>query len=427
MSRLILVTGATGYVATRLIPALLAKGYKVRCLARSPEKLRNRPWVREVEIVQGDVLETESLRNAMAGVDAAYYLIHNMSSGESYREKESLGARNFGEAARIAGLRKIIYLGGLGGSGEFRHMRSRQEAGRILRQSGVSVVELRASVVIGSGSISFEMIRYLTSWFPFIPAPEKTNHPGQPIGIRDLLNYLLTALERENQSGEILEIGGPEVLLYPDLMVEFARQKRLIRAKLFLPFYSVSLSARIADWLTPVPYVISKPLMEELTAPSAISNPSAVDELLNIDDLSTYPESVKYALSREEYQVGFPWTGSLVTRRPLIGGSVKTCGEGFLIDHREVVIKGASSILVEFLQGKLENDWDVEEIKAGEWIRLRQARNLFGEVRVELQLQGSLLMQTVLFEPGGLAGLLWWNMLYPYNAYRFMRMLGKLL
>ena len=421
MSKLILVTGATGYVATRLIPALLSKGYRVRCFVRQPEKLRNRPWKRNVEIYQGDVLSLETLLSALDGVYAGFYLVHNMSSGKAYREFERSGAHNFSAAAKKNGLQKIIYLGGLGGSDEFRHMRSRQETGQILRQSGVPIIEFRSSVIIGSGSISFEMIRYITTWLPFIPAPIQTNVPGQPIGIKDLLAYLLSALESQELLGPIIEIGGPEALTYPELMVEYAHQCGLVRPKLFLPFFTATISAWIADKLTPVHFSIARPLMEELTAPSIIKNKSS-SVLFPLIKPSLYSESVKYAIGREEYLPESPWIDSLVTREPLIGSWVSTLGEGFLIDHREKPMTSLTTTATDLLNGKKVKEWEIEGIQIGAWVRLKSNRNLPGVLRVEIQHRDGYLMQTAMFDPHGLTGLLWWYFLHQFHKNQLEKM-----
>lgn len=425
MSKLILVTGSTGYVGTRLIPALLSKGYRVRCLARDPEKLRNRPWKNHVEVYQGDVLKAGTLTSALADVYAAYYLVHNMSSGQAYRENERSGAHNFSEAASKSGLEQIIYLGGLGGSDEFRHIRSRQETGQILRQSGVPITEFRSNVIIGSGSISFEMIRYITTWFPFIPAPVQTNVLGQPIGIKDLLAYLLSALESPELLGQIVEIGGPQALAYPDLMVEFACQRGLVRPKLFLPFFKASFSAWIADRLTPVPFAIARPLMEELTAPSIVKDQSSY-KLFPLINPSPYSDCVSRALVREEYLSGSPWTASLVTRDPLIGANIRTKGEGFLIDHREKPMANPSKAARALLDGKMEKSWELEGCQTGEWVRFRSNKQLPGVLRVETQYWEGVLMQTTMFEPNGLPGLLWWYILLPAHTYRLEKMFSQM-
>jgi uncharacterized protein YbjT (DUF2867 family) len=425
MSRLILVTGSTGYIATRLIPALLSRGYRVRCLARNPEKLRNRPWKNQVEIFQGDVLNADTLMPALTGVSIAYYLVHNMSSGLAYRENESNSAHNFSEAASRSGLEHIIYLGGLGGSGEFRHMRSRQETGQILRLSGVPITEFRSSVIIGSGSISFEMIRYITTWFPFIPAPIQTNVLGQPIGIKDLLAYLLSALELPGPFGQVVEIGGLQALPYPDLMVEFACQRGLDRPKLFLPFFNALFFAWIADRFTPVPFVIARPLMEELTAPSIVKDQSS-NLLFPLIDPSPYSDCVKSALAREEYLPGSPWTASLVTRDSLIGAFIRTIGEGFLIEHREKPMANPPKATMELLNGRAKKGWEIEEGRTGSWVRLRSNKQLPGVLRVEIQHREGLLMQSTMFEPNGLPGLLWWYILLPAHTNSLEKMFNQL-
>jgi uncharacterized protein YbjT (DUF2867 family) len=426
MPKLVLVTGATGYVATRLIPELLARGYQVRCLVRSPGKLRNRPWAKQVVVVQGDVLDIQSLHRAMAGVHSAYYLVHNMSGGQSYRDMEKMGALNFGEACRDAGVQRIVYLGGLGGSEKHQHMHSRQEAGRILRQSGVPAIELRASVVIGSGSISFEMIRSITSWFPFIPAPRETHYLSQPIGISDLLKILIASLELGDISGGIYEIGGPQKIIYPDLMVEYARQKNLIRPKVFIPFYLTGLSAWIADKLTPVPFSIAYPLMEELTAPSVVNSENGAELLLGEEEIQLYVENVSYAMARKEYLLKSPWTASLVTRASLNKPLVNTLGEGFLIDYREQAIANPSPHLKDVLKGQIESDWEVEEPGAEYWIRLRKKQTAFGVLRMEIQYTDGLLMQTSLYEPNGIPGLLWWFGFLKFHQHYFKTMFERL-
>lgn len=422
MSKLVLVTGATGYVATRLIPFLLAKGYRVRCLVRSPEKLRNRPWLDNVEVFVGDVMNEESLYPALNGVQSAYYLIHNMASGGSYRENERIGAKNFGRAAYSSGLEQIIFLGGLGGSKENRHMQSRQETGRLLRESGVAVTEFRSSIIIGSGSISFELIRYLTTWFPFIPAPVQTNQPGQPIGIKDLLTILTSALEDSRYREEIIEIGGPEVINYPDIMAQYARIKGLTRPKIKIPFFPVSLSAWIADLLTPVPYEIAYPLMQELEAPSIVRADPEKKGIQELQLLSSYENSLHYAICREEYGNHLSWLSVLSTREPLVGTLVRTTGEGFLIDHRELNQAILSDFGKRFLNGDLADKWELDEFHPGKWIRIKRRLRLVGGLFIEMQFNDGRFIQTALFEPNGLIGLLWWYCFFPFHSFHLRKL-----
>jgi uncharacterized protein YbjT (DUF2867 family) len=422
---LILVTGSTGYVATRLIPALLGKGYRVRCLARSPEKLRIRPWYDQVEIAQGNTLNSASLIPAMEGVTAAYYLIHNMASGRNYQENEKISARNFGSAAKAAGVEHIIYLGGLGGSEKLRHLSSRQATGDTLRTSGIPVTEFRACVIIGSGSTSFEIIRSMTDWFPLIPAPIQTNVLGQPIGIRELLAYLTGALERPECKDKIIEIGGAEQLQYPQLMLIYARQQKLKRSRMPLPFFHASLSARIADWLTPVPYVIARPLMEELIAQSILTDNSVAGIFPDVP-LSGYADNVERALSRVEYFSNEPWTASLVTRHMLSGKYVRTLGEGLLIEYREGRLDTPSDVILRLFDGKQAAGWVTEAYKSGSWVRLKSGQELPGTLKVELIYKDGVLSQTAMFEPRGLPGLLWWYLFAPINSRRLARMFTQL-
>lgn len=421
---LILVTGATGYVGTRLIPELLRKGYRVRCLARNPQKLHMRPWFSQVETLQGDVLDAATLPSALEGVRAAFYLVHNMSSGRDYRENEKTGAQNFGAAARAAGVQQIVYVGGLGEGSGGRHMASRRAAGDGLRASGTPVTELRASVIIGSGSISFEMIRTITDWFPLVPAPIQTNVPGQPIATPDLIACMLAALEEPASLGQTLEIGGADTHTYPALMLAYAKERGLRRGRLPLPFFHAALSATIADWLTPVPYAIARPLMEELVAPSVVTHHTARSLFPAIQPMP-YAEAVRRALARAEMPIETPWMDSLVTRHPLDGAHVQTLGEGLMIDYREATGR-SSETLEALLGGKSARGWETEAFAAGEWMRMRSRAHPFGAQWLEVQRKSSLIKMAALFEPKGLPGLLWWNALRPYHTWRFKTMLAQL-
>ena len=424
MSKPVLVTGASGYVATRLIPALLERGYKVRCLVRSPEKLKHRLWLQDVEIVTGDVLEAATLQPAVSGIQTVFYLIHNMASGKKYRDNERAGAIHFGRAARESGVENIIFLGGLGGSQKNRHMKSRQETGQLLRESGVAVTEFRSSVILGSGSISFELIRFLATWLPVIPAPRQTFQPGQPIGIRDLLRYLLWAIDEPSCRGQIYEIGGPEVMAYPKLMQEFARRKGISRPLLPLPIFPIPFSARIADWLTPVPYAIAYPLMEELEAPSTVAKEEKVWERFSGTSKLSIKESIAYAMDRQEYLPDSPWTSAILPRQPLDKSHVTTSGDGFYIDYREISMDKASSINFTVLMEKLPKDWKIDIQKDREWIRLIQAKGLFGKLYLEIQLKNGKIMQSVFFDPSGIPGLLWWLVSRYYYLNKLNRFLA---
>ena len=219
--KLILVTGATGYIASRLIPQLLERGYAVRALARNPLQLRARNWSSKVEIFQGDILEPDSLAPALQDVHTAYYLVHSMAMGTGYTELETRVAGNFVHAAEMAGVQHIIYLGGLADQDQpiSPHLLSRIKTGDALREGKIPVTEFRASVIVGSGSISFEMIRFMTELFPIIPSHVWLKNRAQPIAVQNIMDYLLLALEKWDKTGRVIEIGGPEVITYQDLML----------------------------------------------------------------------------------------------------------------------------------------------------------------------------------------------------------------
>ena len=224
-----LVTGATGYVGGRLVPRLLEAGHRVRCLTRDPAKLDLDPWRDQVEVVQGDVLDLDSLRAAQQGCDYAYYLVHSMGHADDFGEADRRGAENFRTAADEVGLRRIVYLGGLGRSEDealSKHLESRHEVGRVLAGGSTPVTEVRAAVIIGSGSVSFEMLRYLTEVLPIMTTPKWVRTRCQPIAIRDVLDILTRVLD-DDPVDRVLEVGGPEVLTYEEMMQIYAEEAGL--------------------------------------------------------------------------------------------------------------------------------------------------------------------------------------------------------
>ncbi|HET8799348.1 MAG TPA: DUF2867 domain-containing protein, partial [Thermoanaerobaculia bacterium] len=272
----ILVTGATGYVGGRLRRRLEADGRRVRCLARRPAELASRVG-ETTEVVRGDVLDAESLGPALAGVESAYYLIHSMGSGSDFEEQDRIAARNFASAARRAGVRRILYLGGLGHGEELSpHLRSRHEVGEILRESGVPVVELRASIVIGSGSLSFELIRALVERLPIMITPRWVEVEAQPIAIDDLLAYLVAALDVPLTESRVFEIGGADRVSYGDIMREYARQRGLRRAMIRVPVLTPRLSSLWLGLVTPVYARVGRKLIESIKHASIVRDSSAL-------------------------------------------------------------------------------------------------------------------------------------------------------
>lgn len=274
---LILVTGATGYIASLLIPQLLKRGHHVRALARHPERLKARKWFSQVEMVQGDVMDAATLAPALDGVYTAYYLIHNMSSGHGYTSLEIEGARNFARAAENAGVEHVIYLGGLADPEQHiaPHMRSRIETGATLREGKVPVTEFRAGVIAGSGSISFEMIRFMTELFPIIPGPKWLKNKSQPISTQNIIDYLLAALDNRSGQGKVFEIGGPEIFTYQELMLHYARIRGHKRSFLLLPYVPVWFMAFGIGLMTPVPRPIAYALVGGLSSDSVVLHDEA--------------------------------------------------------------------------------------------------------------------------------------------------------
>jgi uncharacterized protein YbjT (DUF2867 family) len=295
----ILLTGATGYIGGRLLRLLQKQGYRVRALARRPEVLKQNVNA-STEAVSGDLLDRASVDNALRGVDAAYYLVHSMGSDGSFEEADRIAASNFGQAAKGAGVRRIIYLGGLGSDEEglSPHLRSRHEVGRILHESGVPLLEFRASVVIGSGSLSFEMIRSLVERLPIMITPKWVSVLAQPIAIDDLLEYLLAALRLPISQYAVYEIGGADQVSYGDIMREYARQRGLRRHMLPVPVLTPYLSSLWLALVTPLYARVGRKLIEGIIHPTVVRDPAA---------LSTFAirpvgieEAIRRALAREE-------------------------------------------------------------------------------------------------------------------------------
>src|SRR3954465_5590971 len=273
----VLVTGATGYIGGRLVPALEAAGVRLRCLARQPAALASRVSP-TTEVVAGDLFDPASLDLALAGVDVAYYLVNSMGAHDDYLERDRVAARNFGEAARRAGVRRIVYLGGLATGDEVfsKHLKSRIETGQVLRECGVPVVEFRASVVIGSGSLSFELIRALVERLPIMICPRWVSTLSQPIGIDDLLAYLVAALHLPDGGSRPFEIGGADQASYGDLMREYARQRGLKRVMISVPLLTPRLSSLWLGLVTPIYARIGRELIEGLKNESVVTDPSAL-------------------------------------------------------------------------------------------------------------------------------------------------------
>jgi uncharacterized protein YbjT (DUF2867 family) len=275
----ILLTGGSGYVGARLIPLLERSGVTLRCLARNPDKLRLKVQAAS-EVVPGDVLDRPSLDRALQGVHTAYYLVHLMSGSKDFEREDRQAAVNFAGAANQNGLRRIIYLGGLGDDSDPRlspHLRSRHEVGEILRGSGVETIEFRASMVIGAGSLSFDLMKSLTDRLPVMLCPRWLTTPTQPIAVDDVLSYLLAAKDLPPGESRIFEIGGTDVTTYGDLIREYASQRGLRRWLISVPVLTPYLSGLWLALVTPTSFEVGRHLIEGLKNPTVIRDRSAMD------------------------------------------------------------------------------------------------------------------------------------------------------
>ncbi|HEY5349860.1 MAG TPA: NAD(P)H-binding protein, partial [Candidatus Lustribacter sp.] len=295
----ILVTGATGYIGGRLVPALLEAGHTVRCFARDPGRIEGR--FPGAELAKGDIFDEASLGDALRDCDVAYYLVHSMSDDRrEFSQRDRKGARLFGNVAAAAGVGRIIFLGGLGQESNAKlskHLQSRHEVGDELRAGGVSVTEFRAAIIVGSGSISFEMLRDLTERLPVMIAPKWVGTRCQPIGIRDVLSYLVAALDTPASAGRIIEIGGADVLPYRDLMLRYAKIRGLLRTIVPVPLLSPQLSSLWIHLITPIPTAIARPLVEGLFNEVIVHDPSAREIFPQIDPVG-FDVAVERALDR---------------------------------------------------------------------------------------------------------------------------------
>ncbi|PWH12712.1 MAG: DUF2867 domain-containing protein [Anaerolineae bacterium] len=411
----VLVTGATGYLASRLIPLLLEKGYPVRCLARQPERLRARRWFSRVEVTAGDVTRAETLPAAMQGIHSAYYLIHSMAAGHGYEQLDLQAARNFATAARNAGVEHIIYVGGLADPTDPHlalHLKSRIETGDALREAGVPVTEFRAGVIVGPGSVSFEMIRFIAEQFPLMIGPRWLRHRSQPIATPDILAYLVSALETPACRGKIIEIGCEREHTYIELMTEYARIRHLWRRSLLLPFIPPVLMAFFIDKLTPVHYSYALPLVEGLQNDSLVKDRLLLELFPTIKPLD-YAEAVRQALQdTHPDQVERIWLDMEPEQKFLLH-------EGLFIDYRRL-----SDPMHRLPKPPLRLPFGIHlrhiEQQSEHVVRLKAEPNRWGTLWLEWQVvtptAPARVEQTLFFMPNGLPGALFGYVALPYAA-----------
>ncbi|NKI40980.1 SDR family oxidoreductase [Streptomyces physcomitrii] len=471
-----LVTGATGYIGGRLVPELLKAGHRVRCLARTPAKLRDYPWAGEVEVAKADVTDAAAVREAMRGIEVAYYLVHGLGGKGDFEEQDRRAARVFAAEAKAAGVRRIVYLGGLTPvdvpEEELSpHLRSRAEVGRILLGSGVPTAVLRAAVILGSGSVSFEMLRYLTERLPAMVTPSWVHTRIQPVAVRDVLRVLVGSARMPAEVSRNFDIGGPDIMTYREMMLGYAKAARLPRRLVIsVPMLSPTLSSHWVGLITPVPASIARPLVESLRH----------EVVCREHDIARYvpdppggylgfTRALQLALRRvQEAQVTTRWSSASLPGAPSdpLPTDPDWAGGSLYTDRRERTVAASPKELWRVIEGiggvhgwysfslawavrgwidrmvggvglrRGRRDpyrlragdsldfWRVEEVRQGELLRLRAEMRLPGLAWLELSVGKDAAGRTqyrqrALFHPHGLAGQAYWWSVSPFHAFVF--------
>ncbi len=475
--RTVLVTGASGYIGGRLVPELLAAGHRVHCLARSPAKLAGRPWSDQVVIVPGDVGDRASLDDAMEGVDAAYYLVHAMGATADFADRDRISAETFRDAAAAAGLSQIVYLGGLGddSTGLSEHLRSRHDVGAILASGSVPVTELRAAVIIGSGSASFEMLRHLTEVLPVMIAPRWVRTLCQPIAIRDVLGYLVGVLDLPAARATVFEIGGPDVVTYEAMMHLYAdvaglRGRRVIPVPVLTP----RLSSYWVGLVTPLPIGLAQPLIESLENEVVVHD----DAITRVLPRALVPlrAAIELALARtREVEVTTSWaeaelvgrgpadpvatdpdwsggivfddTQTVTTAAPIAEVFRNVCriggGRGWIVAEPLWELRGVADRLLggpgmrrgrrhptELRIGDTVDFFRVEAIVPDRLLRLHAEMKVPGEAWLEWTMEsegsGTRLVQKARFRPRGVWGRTYWYTMLPFHHFIFRDLAASL-
>ena len=476
-----LVTGASGYIGGRLVPELLSSGYTVRCMARDPSKLGGRPWSGQVEVAVADATDPAAVRRALAGVDVAYYLIHSLGSGPSFEERDRAAAAVFAEAAAAAGVRRLIYLGGIVAGDQARlspHLRSRGEVGDILLASGVPTAVLQAAVIIGSGSASFEMLRYLTERLPVMVTPKWVSTLIQPIAVRDVLRYLVGCAALPDDVSRTFDLGGPEVVTYASMMRRYAQTAGLQpRVLVPVPLLTPRLSSLWVGLVTPVPAGLARPLVESLRNKVVCANhdiaayvPDPPEGLLPVQ------RAIALALRHtREGEVSTRWSSASTAGAPSdpLPTDPDWSGGSLYADVRSGVVRSSPAALWRVIEGiggqtgwysfpaawavrglldrlaggvglrRGRRDparlvvgdaldfWRVEAITPGSLLRLRAEMKLPGLAWLELAAGcdgngRTIYTQRAIFQPRGLAGHVYWRSIAPFHGVVFGGMLRNI-
>ncbi|MGC5627990.1 SDR family oxidoreductase [Georgenia sp. Z1344] len=470
--RTVLVTGATGYVGGRLVPELLEAGHRVRALVRTPDKLRDVPWAADIDVRQGDLLHGPPPDEAMDGVEVAYYLVHGMSARGDFQGDELRAARRFARAAEAAGVRRIVYLGGLHPRDEplSPHLRSRVAVGEVFLASSVPSVVLQAGTIIGSGSASFEMVRHLADVLPLMPAPRWVRNSVQPIAVRDVLHYLVELASVPGDIDRAFDIGGPDALTYADMLNGFAREHGLPRRTIIaLPVLTPWLASQWINLVTPIPRDLAVPVVGSLRH-SCVVTERDIDAVVPPPDggLLPYRTAVRLALARTtDRDVPTSWRGATPAGAPSdpLPSDPDWAGERVLTDDRTRTTTASPRTLWPFIEGiggengwysfplawavrgaidKLAGGaglrrgrrdaarlhvgdaldfWRVEALEPERLLRLRAEMRMPGRAWLELGVEpdgtGSVYRQRAIYHPRGLSGRLYWLVLVPFHAVIF--------
>jgi len=466
----VLVTGGSGYVGGRLVPELISGGHTVRCVVRDPRKLEQAPWRSDVEVVRADI--GGDLGTGMDGVDVAVFLVHSIGEGPNWVARERAVAENFRCAAERAGVKRIVYLGGLGedDSNLSAHLRSRHEVGEVLAAGPVETVELRAAVVIGSGSASFEMLRYLTEVLPVMVTPKWVHTLCQPISIRDVLHYLVSVIEEPDELAGVLEIGGPDVVSYAEMMAIYAEQAGLTKRRLIpVPVLTPRLSSLWVGLVTPVPAQLARPLVDSLVNSVVVTDHRA--ELLFPFDRVPLAEAIHRAIGRtavgdvptkfddasspvwQSWATDPDWTGgteltdvrTVVVRTDAHRTWQAVCRVGGQRGwYRGEILWKARGLLDQIVggpglrRGRRHPDtlkvgepvdfWRVENLDVDRLLVLHAEMRLPGEAWLEWSMEpvdeGTRLVQTARFRPRGLLGRVYWYAVAPFHGLVFPGLLN---
>jgi uncharacterized protein YbjT (DUF2867 family) len=480
-ARKILVTGASGYVGGRLVTALLADGADVRVFVRDANKVQSHSWAKQVEIATGNASDFESTKAALTGVHTAYYLLHSINLGPNFDEIESAMARNFAQAAQSCGVKQIVYLGGINNDEKTsKHLTSRANTGKELATTSVPVLELRAGIIIGSGSASFEMLRHLTHRLPIMTTPKWVMNKTHPIAIRDVLWYLRNCAKLEKPVAGIFDIGGPEILSYADMMQKFAKlsglRKRLI---IKVPVLTPKLSSLWIGFVTPVPTSLARPLVGSLISEVVADPKKSIDNLIAKpkEGLIDVEGAVSLALSNvSSNTVSTRWSDATLPTAPWqkAQSDPEWAGEMLLKDKKVRITDASIKSLWEaieeiggdngwygadflwYLRGLLDrmiggvglrrgrrdpvhlrvgdslDFWRVESLVPEQSLKLYAEMILPGKAWLEFRISKlangqSEVVQEASFSPRGLGGQLYWYAVLPLHTFVFPTMIRNLI